>query len=69
MKGITIISIIKLMESLHDNDNTIIIAVTNITAKAVNVDIIASVLRPTRSNTDYIESRRISMPATMTTAI
>lgn len=69
MKGITIISIIKLMESLHDNDNTIIIAVTNITAKAVNVDIIASVLRPTRSNTDDIESRRISMPATMTTAI
>jgi len=68
-KGTSIISITKRTGSLHDNDNTIIIAATNTTAKAVSVDIIASVLRPRRSNTDDIDSSRIRMPPTMATPI
>ena len=57
------------MGSLHANDDTIIIAATNITANPVDVAIAASKLRRTRANTDDIENIIIIIPPTMTTAI
>lgn len=57
------------MESLHANDDTIIIAATNITPNPVDVATAASILRRIRANTDYIENRIIIMPPTMTTPI
>jgi hypothetical protein len=62
-------SIKKSVGSLHANDDTIIIAATNITANPVVVAIAADTLRCKRANTDDIENRLIIMPPTMTTPI
>ncbi len=59
----------KSVGSLHANDDTIIIAATNITANPVVVAIAADMLRCKRANTDDIENRLIIMPPTMTTPI
>ena len=57
------------MGSLHANDDTIIIAATNITPNPVDVAIAASILRCIRANADDIENRIIMMPPTMTPPI
>jgi hypothetical protein len=51
INGNTIITIKKSVGSLHANDETIIIAATNITANPVEVDIAASTLRRARAKT------------------
>ena len=53
------------MGSLHANDDTIIIAATNMTPNPIDVAIDASILRCIRANTDDMENRIIIMPPTM----
>jgi hypothetical protein len=68
-EGITTISIKKPVGILHDSDDNMVIAATNIRAKPIDVVIAASLLLPTRANTEDIENGSIKMPPTIATAI
>jgi hypothetical protein len=67
--GITIISIKKSKGILHESDDNMAIAATNIKANPIEVPIIAPLSTRIRAKTEDTEKGSISTPPTIATAI